>query len=98
MIEIFLSEDYDKDLLKAYLRWVRKTASRELTYDTSNSEVDVCVNTSIHLSYEEAVEHSSGSPYIGDLVVFINDIEIREFINGESVSIDAIYKYIEEME
>lgn len=98
MIEIFLSEDYDKDLLKAYLEFIKSTASRKLTYDTNSSKVDVCVNTSIHLSYEEAVEHSSGSPYIGDLVVFINDIEIREFINGESVSIDAIYKYIEEMQ
>lgn len=97
MIEIFLSEDYDKDLLKAYLEFIKSTASRELTYDTDSSKVDVCVNTGIHFSYKEAVEHSSGSPYIGDLVVFINDIEIREFINGESVSIDAIYKYIEEM-
>ena len=97
MIEIFLSEDYDKDLLKAYLRWVRKTASRELTYDTNNSEVDVCVNTSIHLSYEEAVEHSSSLSYRGDLVVFFNDRSVSEYINGESVDVDTIYKYIEEV-
>lgn len=97
MIEIFLSEDYDKDSLKVYLEFIKSTASRELTYDTNSSGVDVCVNTSIHLSYEEAVEHSSGSPYIGDLVVFISDRGISEFINGEPVDVDTIYKYIEEM-
>lgn len=97
MIEIFLSEDYDKDLLKVYLEFIKSTASRELTYNTGSSKVDVCVNTSIHLSYEEAVEHSSSSQYKGDLVVFINDRSVNEYINGEFVSIDTIYKYIEEM-
>lgn len=97
MIEIFLSEDYDKDLLKAYLKWIKETASRELTYDTNNSEVDVCINTSIHLSYEEAVEHSSSLSYRGDLVVFFNDRSVSEYINGESVDVDTIYKYIEEV-
>ncbi|WBF81467.1 hypothetical protein [Staphylococcus virus vB_SurM-PSU2] len=97
MIEIFLSEDYDKDLLKAYLRWVRKTASRELTYDTNNSKVDVCVNTSIHLSYEEAVEHSSSLSYKGDLVVFFNDRSVNEFINGEPVDVDSLEEFIKEM-
>lgn len=97
MIEIFLSEDYDKDLLKAYLEFIKSTASRELTYDTDSSVVDVCVNISIHSSYEEAEDCSGDAPYIGDLVVFINDIEIREFINGTSVDVSAIYKYLEEM-
>ncbi|ARM69277.1 hypothetical protein vBSauClo6_136 [Staphylococcus phage vB_Sau_Clo6] len=97
MIEIFLSEDYDKGLLKAYLEFIKETASRELTYDTNNSEVDVCVNTSIHLSYEGAVEHSSSLSYKGDLVVFFNDRSVNEFINGELVDVDTIYKYIEEM-
>ena len=97
MIEIFLSEDYDKDLLKAYLKYIKESASRELTYDTNNSEVDVCINTSIHLSYEEAVEHSSSLSYRGDLVVFFNDRSVSEYINGESVDVDTIYKYIEEM-
>lgn len=97
MIEIFLSEDYDKDLLKAYLKYIKESASRELTYDTNNSEVDVCVNTSIHLSYEEAVEHSNSLSYRGDLVVFFNDRSVNECINGESVGVDTIYKYIEEM-
>ncbi|UJQ43230.1 hypothetical protein [Staphylococcus phage vB_Sau_P68] len=97
MIEIFLSDDYDKDLLKAYLKYIKESASRELTYDTNNSEVDVCINTSIHLSYEEAVEHSSSLSYRGDLVVFFNDRSVSEYINGESVDVDTIYKYIEEM-
>ncbi|WRW34383.1 TreE [Staphylococcus phage CF7] len=97
MIEIFLSKDYDKGLLKAYLEFIKENASRELTYDTNNSEVDVCVNTSIHLSYEEAVEHSTSLSYKGDLVVFFNDISVNEFINGEPVDVDTIYKYIEEM-
>lgn len=97
MIEIFLSEDYDKDLLKAYLKYIKESASRELTYDTNNSEVDVCINTSIHLSYEEAVEHSSSLSYRGDLVVFFNDRSVSEYINGESVDVDTIYKYIEEV-
>lgn len=97
MIEIFLSEDYDKGLLKAYLGFIKETASRELTYDTNNSGVDVCVNTSIHLSYEEAVEHSNSLSYRGDLVVFFNDRSVNECINGESVDVSAIYKYLEEM-
>lgn len=97
MIEIFLSEDYDKDLLKAYLKYIKESASRELTYDTNNSEVDVCVNTSIHLSYEGAVEHSSSLSYKGDLVVFFNDRSVNECINGEPVGVSAIYNYLEEM-
>lgn len=97
MIEIFLSENYDKDLLKAYLKFIKETASRELTYDTNSSEVDVCVNTSIHLSYGEAVEHSNSPTYKGDLVVFFNDRSVNEFINGEPVDVDTIYGYIKEM-
>lgn len=98
MIEIFLSEDYDKDLLKAYLEFIKSTASRELTYDTDSSGVDVCVNTSTYLSCKEAEDCSGDSPYIGDLVVFISDRGISEFINGEPVDVSAIYKYLEEVE
>ena len=45
MIEIFLSEDYNKNLLKSELEWIKETASRDLTYDVSRSkELDVYIN------------------------------------------------------
>ena len=58
MIEVFLSKDYDKDLLKAYLEYTRKSASRELSYGFNNKEADVNIED---MKYEGDFTHVYGT-------------------------------------
>lgn len=97
MIEIFLSDDYDKDLLKAYLRYIKESASRELTYDIGRRKSDVTINKAKGYSAEEAYFYSSQEVFKNDLVIFINDRRVSEYTNGEPVGVDTIYTYIKEM-
>lgn len=97
MIEIFLSDDYDKDLLKAYLRYIKESASRELTYDIGRRKSDVTINKAKGYSEEEVYFYSSQEVFKNDLVIFINDTNVKEYIQGEPVDVDTIYEYIKEM-
>ena len=61
MIEIYLSENYDKNLLKAELKWIKETASRELTYDVNrNPNLDVHVSP-FRYTKDEVKEWSTSS-------------------------------------
>lgn len=97
MIEIFLSEDYSKDLLKAYLEFIKKSASRELAYTINHFGKDVNIRYDTRYTKEEAQKISSFVWNKDDLIVFINDRSVNEYINGESVDVDTIYKFIKEM-
>ncbi len=98
MIEVFLSKDYDKDLLKAYLEYTRKSASRELKYHTNHTKgTDVNIENIISYTNQEVHHFSSYGMYRDDLCVFIDNTRVSEYLNGEPVGVDTIYKYIKEM-
>lgn len=96
MIEIYLSENYDKDLLKAELKWIKETASRELTYDVNRSPgLDVHINT-YYKCTKDVVEEMSSHPQF-DVCVFIDETWVHEYLNGELIGVDSLEEYIKEM-
>lgn len=95
MIDIFLGDNYDKGLLKAYLEFIKKSASRELKYGTNyEGGLDVLIH-SFNYNKEEVKELSSSwGSYKDDLVVFVDVNRVSEFINGDPIEISKIYSYI----
>ncbi|VEV88110.1 Terminal repeat-encoded protein [Staphylococcus phage Stab20] len=97
MIEIYLSENYDKDLLKAELKWIKETASRELTYDVNRSPgLDVHISP-FRYTKDEVEERSSFSEFEDDVCVFIAETWIHEYRNGKSIGVDSMEEYVKEM-
>ncbi len=97
MIEIYLSENYDKDLLRAELKWIKETASRELTYDVNRKPgLDVYVNP-YRCTKDEVEEWSTYSEFEDDILVFIAETWIHEYLNGESIGVDSMEEYVREM-
>ncbi|UYE90406.1 hypothetical protein [Staphylococcus phage vB_SauM-V1SA09] len=98
MIEIYLSENYDKDLLKAELKWIKETASRELTYDVNRSPgLDVHINTYYRCTKDEVEEMSLHPQFEDDICVFIAETWIHEYRNGKSIGVDSMEEYVKEM-
>ncbi|AII27041.1 hypothetical protein OZ71_gp201 [Staphylococcus phage MCE-2014] len=97
MIEIYLSENYDKDLLKAELKWIKETASRELTYDVNRKPgLDVYVNP-YRCTKDEVEEWSTLPPFEDDILVFIAETWIHEYHRGKSIGVDSMEEYVKEM-
>ncbi|QDJ97517.1 hypothetical protein PALS1_083 [Staphylococcus phage PALS_1] len=97
MIEIYLSEDYDKDLLKAELKWIKETASRELTYDVNRKPgLDVYVNP-YRCTKDEVEEWSSYPEFEDDIFVFIDGAWIYEYLNGEKLGVSSMKEYVKGM-
>lgn len=101
MIDIFLGDNYDKGLLKVYLKFIKKSASRELKYGTISSrndnDVDVFVRNYTTYSSSEIKELSSWDSYLDDLVTHISENGIGCYLNGVMVNADVVLEYIEEM-
>lgn len=98
MIEIYLSEDYNKDLLKVELRWIRETASRDLTYDVNRSKgLDVYISTYYRYTKKDVEKWSSLISFKDDILIFISDTDVHKYCNGKSIGYSTVYRYIEEM-
>ncbi|WVH13426.1 hypothetical protein [Staphylococcus phage LSA2302] len=97
MIEIFLSENYNKDLLKSELEWIKETASRDLTYNVSRSKgLDVYINP-YRFTKDEVKEISSYIEFKDDVCVFIDEAWIYEYLNGEKLGISSMEEYVKGM-
>lgn len=97
MIEIYLSENYDKNLLKAELKWIKETASRELTYDVNrNPNLDVHVSP-FRYTKDEVKEISLHPQFEDDVCVFIAETWIHEYHRGKSIGVDSMEEYVKEM-
>ena len=96
MIEVFLSKDYDKDLLKAYLEYIRKSASRELSYGFNNKEADVNIED---MKYEGDFTHVYGTmsmDYPGCIIICITKNETKVIYGGNFLSGSGLRQAVKE--
>lgn len=98
MIEIYLSEDYNKDLLKSELEWIKETASRDLTYDVNRSKgLDVYISTYYRYTKKDVEKWSSLISFKDDVCVFIDEAWIYEYLNGNKLGVSSMEEYVKGM-